>query len=132
MKIGLTLILSCLLAAPAWQLGSGRNATVSADIVLNGAIAAEGDDTNSYGYVQNIDSRFPCRSVLIQGGYHSTTPEVKPGPGLPQGSNGSLVLIGSVEGAVIQTNGCGNGEEASARANNPLCSALPHLFTAFR
>ena len=56
-----------------WQLSSGRNVTVNADIVLNGAIDSEPDDTAGYGYVQRIDRRFPCRSVIIEGGYHSTS-----------------------------------------------------------
>ena len=84
---------------------------MNADIVLNGAIDSTGDDTASFGYVQRIDSQFPCRSVIIQGGYHSTTAEVAPSKELPSGSNGSLVLIGGVEGAIIQANDCGAGEE---------------------
>lgn len=80
-------------------------------IVLNGAIAAKADDAASYGYVQKIVSQFPCRSVIIQGGYHATNPEVAPSKEMPTGSNGSLVLIGSVEGALIQGNDCGGGQE---------------------
>ena len=51
-----------------WQLSAGRNVTVNADIVLNGAMASQEDDAASYGYVQRIDKVFPCRSVIIQGG----------------------------------------------------------------
>ena len=51
-----------------WQLSAGRNVTVNADIVLNGAMASQEDDAASYGYVQRIGSLFPCRSVIIQGG----------------------------------------------------------------
>eukprot|EP01051_Picozoa_sp_SAG22_P015394 SAG22_NODE_2002_length_3168_cov_2.188009_2_plen_343_part_00 len=69
------------------------------------------DNTASFGFVQTIESGFPCRSVIIQGGYHSTTPEVAPSKDLPAGGNGTLVLIGSVEGAIIQSNDCGAGEE---------------------
>ena len=72
------------------------------DQVLNGAFDSEADNTHGHGYVQSIGSVAPCRSVIIQGGYHSTSPEVAPSKSLPAGSNGSLVLIGAVEGAIIQ------------------------------
>ena len=49
-----------------WELSAGRNVTVNADIVLNGAMASQEDDAASYGYVQRIGSTFPCRSVIIQ------------------------------------------------------------------
>ena len=73
----------------------------------------DSDDDNAagFGYVQTIEPGFPCRSVIIQGGYHSTTPELAPSKDLPAGSNGSLVLIGAVEGLIVQANDCGAGEE---------------------
>jgi hypothetical protein len=94
-----------------WQLSGGRNVTVSADIVLNGAMDSSADNTAGFGYVQTIEPGFPCRSVIIQGGYHATAPEVAPSKELPNGSNGSLVLIGAVEGLIVQANDCGAGEE---------------------
>ena len=60
-----------------------------------------------FGYVnavadRQISSEFPCRSVVLEGNYHALYVETATG-------NGSMVLIGSVQGAVIRANDCGGG-----------------------
>jgi hypothetical protein len=102
-----------------YQIGSrgddrSFNVSVHADIILNGVIDNAGDPSWSFGFEnavrdRQISSEFPCRSVLIEGGYHSVTEET------PEG-NGSMVLIGAVQGALIRGNDCGGGGQCKNMA----------------
>jgi hypothetical protein len=87
--------------------GSTLNQSINADIVLNGVIDNLGDPTWSFGDQtaaadRQISAKFPCRSVLLEGNYHAPFAETSNG-------NGSMVLIGAVQGMSIRANDCGGG-----------------------
>ena len=87
---------------------SGLNQSINADIVLNGVIDNLGDPGWVFGYVnavadRRISAEFPCRSVVLEGNYHALYVETAT-------SNGSMVLIGAVQGATIRANDCLGGE----------------------
>ena len=109
----------CALKCNVYQVGpkgsnGSFNVSISADIVLNGVIDNAGDPTWSFGIGnavrdRAISSEFPCRAVTIEGGYHSPKAETKNG-------NGTLVLIGAVQGALIRGNDCGGGGQCKNMA----------------
>ena len=53
---------------------------------------------------RRISAEFPCRSVVLEGNYHALYVETATG-------NGSMVLIGAVQGATIRANDCFGGHK---------------------
>ena len=98
---------ACPLNLNTYSLGQGFNQSINADIVLNGVIDNLGDPNWVFGYVnavadRRISAEFPCRSVVLEGNYHALYVETAT-------SNGSMVLIGAVQGATIRSNDCFGG-----------------------